>query len=178
MMNLYYLSPKRAVQKMVGFQEAVSLLEPHHECYETAQLMGTITKRPYTTNKANIRSTTLAPMLEYSPRRPWVIIAPTIVNAKPAAATGVSQGKMPVTAGRISPMAPSISKDPIKGTPLGPTSFTHSILVSSLSIGCVTFMIPAIANARASRICTIQSAMFIVHFSLEKYSLEFWLHRE
>src|SRR6266851_4752180 len=53
MMNLYYLSPKRAVQKMVGFQEAVSLLEPHHECYETAQLMGTITKRPYTTNKAN-----------------------------------------------------------------------------------------------------------------------------
>ena len=64
-------------------------------------------------------------ILENSPRRPWTIIAPTIVNTKPIAATDVNHDQMPVMAGRISPIAPSISKMPISLTFQGARSFTH-----------------------------------------------------
>src|SRR5260370_15382144 len=95
-------------------------------------------------------------------------MAPIIVNTKPIAATGVNQGNIPVTAGRISPIAPSISNTPIRRTPRGPTSLAHSMFSASFSNGRVTFIMPAIANARASKICTIQSAMFIVHSFLSE----------
>src|SRR6184192_3174898 len=90
-------------------------------------------------------------------------MAPIIVNTKPIAAIGVNQGNIPVTAGRISPIAPSISNTPIRRTPRGPTSLAHFMFSASFSNGRVTFMMPAIANTRASRICTIQSGMFTVH---------------
>src|SRR5947199_7331442 len=95
-------------------------------------------------------------------------MAPIIVNTKPIAATGVNQGNIPVTAGRISPIAPSISNTPIRRTPRGPTLLAHFILSASFSNGCVTFIMPAIANTRASRICTTQSTMFIVHSFLSE----------
>jgi hypothetical protein len=40
-------------------------------------------------------STTLTTTLEYSPRRAWVMIAPTMTATSPAAAMGASTGKMP-----------------------------------------------------------------------------------
>jgi len=50
--------------------------------------------------------------------------------------TGVSQGKIPVMAGRISPIAASISRIPIKRTICcGFMAFTHVILADSLSGG-------------------------------------------
>lgn len=48
-----------------------------------------------------------------------------------------------------------------------PTSVTQPIFVASFSTGLVAFMEPAIKNMSASRICTIQSAIFIVHLSLQ-----------
>src|SRR5207244_3029767 len=68
---------------------------------------------------------------------------------------------MPVTAGRMSPIAPSSSATPIKRTNAAGTSFTQDIFFFKVASGEKAFILPASRNARASRPWTIQSVMFI-----------------
>ena len=65
--------------------------------------------RPATTTNTITSKTAVKPILDNSLRRKLVKEAPTIVNANPAAASGVNQGTIPIKDGKINPIAPKIS---------------------------------------------------------------------
>jgi hypothetical protein len=50
---------------------------------------------------------------------------------------------------------------------LGAKSSTHFMFVTNLSLGWVIFIKPAMPKASATKICTIQSAVFILHILRE-----------
>src|SRR5262249_15467683 len=82
----------------------------------------------------------------------------------PAAASTVSQGSIPVMAGRSSPATPSSSLTPMKRTTDAGWSATHCVRRSLASVlrERKAWLAPASRKTAARRTAAIQSAMFIV----------------
>src|SRR5438045_7263495 len=66
------------------------------------------------TRAASSNSTTFMPIALYSRREAWKMEALAITTTSPAAAAIVNHVPIPVIAGRMSPIAPSISETPNK----------------------------------------------------------------
>src|SRR5579862_9209223 len=85
--------------------------------------------------------------------------------ARPTAASGVRIGRMPVSMGRIRPIAPSNSARPMKRTRANGTSLTQCRDLARVARGRKSFIPPASANAMANKPCRTQSAVFTFRHS-------------
>ncbi len=86
---------------------------PPHLCLTDVYARGAKVNRPTMTRTARSNSTTFIPILLYSRREAWKIEALAITMTSPEAAATVNHVAIPVMAGRMSPIAPSISATPI-----------------------------------------------------------------
>jgi hypothetical protein len=90
------------------------------------------------------------------------MIAPSISNTRPTAASGTRTGAMSSAAGRIRPIAARTSRVPMALTVPAPKSSTHPRPeVASFCLGRVSFMAPLARKTTASSPAMIHRAMFM-----------------
>jgi hypothetical protein len=87
--------------------------------------------------------------------------AKSMMMARPVAAKGVSHGRIPVKAGRITPIPPRISQMPIKMRNPRGTLFTHFIR-DFICSNRKAWLYPATTKANPSKICKTHKMVFIL----------------
>jgi len=90
-----------------------------------------------------------------------VKIASSWISVSPIAARMVSQGRIPVTNGRIRPIAPSSSETPTKRTNSPERFFAQGIRSFARAVWNV-FIIPAMRYMAARSPCAIHNIVFIL----------------
>lgn len=99
---------------------------------------------------------------DHSWRRPWTLMAPSMVSARPVAARGVSTFAVPVIHGTNSPTAPINSRAAIVRiwVWVKPVAHCHLSSFSSSGRGVRSLVVPAAVKTSPTRAESIQVAMF------------------